>query len=146
MIVLIGREDIKSFIKMKLLRYIWALPNTLLGLLFIPLALFSKGRMEIVDGVMEIHGGFVSWFLKHCWPTNRYVAALTLGHIVLGYNKEMLSAFRRHEQAHVRQFEILGPFFLPVYLASSLWSWIRGRGAYRGNYLEKKAREHSHEL
>jgi len=131
---------------MKLLRYIWALPNTLLGLVFVPMALFSKARMEIVDGVMEIHGGFVSWFLKHCWPTRGYVAALTLGHIVLGYNKELLSAFRRHERAHVRQCEILGPLFLPVYLASSLWSWIRGRGAYQGNYLERKAREHSHEL
>jgi len=130
---------------MKLLRYIWALPNTLPGLLFVPLALLTKGRMRIVDGVLEIHGGFVTWFLKHCWPVQGYVAALTLGHIILGYDKESLSSFRRHEHAHVRQFEILGPLFLPVYLAASLWAWLRGKGAYRGNYLERKAREHSDE-
>lgn len=130
---------------MKLLRYVWAFPNTFLGLLFIPFVLFSKGRVEIVDGVLEIHGGFVSWFLRHCWPVRGYVAALTLGHVVLGYNKKCLTAYRFHEHAHVRQCEILGPIFMPVYLAASIWAWFRGRGAYRGNYLERKAREHSHE-
>jgi len=131
---------------MKFLRYIWALPNTLLGLLFVPLALFSKGGIKIVDGVLEIHGEFVTWFLKHCLPFRSYVGALTLGHVVLGYNREILSVYRRHEHAHVKQYEILGPIFLPVYLAASIWAWIRGRGAYEGNYLERKARERSHEL
>lgn len=131
---------------MKILRYIWALPNTLLGLLFVPMALFTKGRMEIVEGVLEIHGGFVTWFLKHGIPIRGYLGALTLGHVVLGYDKNTLSVYRRHEHAHVRQFEILGPLFLPVYLAASIWAWFRGRGAYKGNYLERKAREHSHEI
>jgi hypothetical protein len=130
---------------MKFLRYIWALPNTLLGLLFVPLALFSKGGMEIVDGVLEIHGGFVSWFLKNCMPVQGYVGALTLGHVVLGYDRESLSTYRLHERAHVRQYEILGPAFIFVYLAAAIWAMIRGRGAYKGNYLEKKAREHGHE-
>lgn len=130
---------------MKLLRYIWALPNTFLGLIFVPFALLTRGRMEIVNGVLEIHGGFVSWFLKNCLPVRGYLGALTLGHVVLGYNKKLLSTYRSHEHAHVRQYEILGPMFLPVYLAAAIWAWLRGRGAYRGNYLERKAREHSHE-
>jgi hypothetical protein len=131
---------------MKLLRYIWVLPNSLFGLIFVPFALLTKGGMEIVDGVLEIHGGFVKWFLKHCLPFRGYVGALTLGHVVLGYSKEILSAYRHHERAHVRQYEVLGPIFLPVYLAASIWAWLKGRGAYEGNYLERKAREHSHEL
>lgn len=130
---------------MKIVLYIWTFPNTLLGLVFVPLALFSKGRMEIVDGVLEIHGGFVTWFLKHGVPVRGYVAALTLGHVILGYNKEALSAYRRHEHAHVRQYEILGPIFLPVYLVASLRAWIKGRSAYAENYLEKRAIKRSHE-
>lgn len=130
---------------MKLLRYIWAMPNTLLGLLFVPLALLTRGGVKIVDGVLEIHGGFVTWFLKHGIPIRGYLGALTLGHVVLGYNKELLNVCRRHEHVHVKQYEILGPMFLPVYLVATIWAWIRGRGAYKGNYLERKAREHSDE-
>ncbi|MBN1364735.1 MAG: hypothetical protein JW976_08025 [Syntrophaceae bacterium] len=126
---------------MKLLRYIWALPNSILGLIFVPLALLTSGGMEIVDGVLEIHGGFVKWFLKHCLPFRGYVGALTLGHVVLGYNREILSVYRPHEHAHVRQYEVLGPIFLPVYLLASIWAMLRGRGAYQGNYLERRARE-----
>ncbi|HNQ66174.1 MAG TPA: hypothetical protein PK842_05470 [Smithella sp.] len=131
---------------MKLLRYLWASPYTLLGLFFVPLALLTKGRMKTVDGVLEIHGGFVTWFLKHGLPVRGYIGALTLGHVVLGYNENLLSAYRRHEHAHVKQYEMLGPLFLPVYLAASIWAWLRGRGAYKGNYLEKKAKEHSREF
>jgi len=130
---------------MKLLRYLWASPYTLLGLFFVPLALLTKGRMKTVDGVLEIHGGFVTWFLKHGLPVRGYIGALTLGHVVLGYNENLLSAYRRHEHAHVKQYEMLGPLFLPVYLAASIWAWLGGRGAYKGNYLEKKAKEHSRE-
>ena len=131
---------------MKLLRYLWASPYTLLGLFFVPLAFLTKGRMKTVDGVLEIHGGFVTWFLKHGLPVRGYIGALTLGHVVLGYNENLLSAYRRHEHAHVKQYEMLGPLFLPVYLAASIWAWLGGRGAYKGNYLEKKAKEHSREL
>jgi len=131
---------------MKILRYIWALPNTLLGLLFVPMALFTKGRIEIVDGVLEIHGALISWILRRCVPLRGGVSALTLGHVVLGRDRKALSASRRHERVHVRQYELLGPIFLPVYLAASIWALIRGRGGYRGNYLERKAREHSHEI
>jgi hypothetical protein len=94
--------------------------------------------MKTVDGVLEIHGGFVTWFLKHGLPVRGYIGALTLGHVVLGYNENLLSAYRRHEHAHVKQYEMLGPLFLPVYLAASIWAWLRGRGAYKGNYLEKR--------
>lgn len=131
---------------MKIIRYIWAMPNTLLGLIFVPLALFTKGRMEIVDGVLEIHGGIVSWILNRCIPSRGYVGALTLGHVVLGYNEEFLNVYRRHEHAHVRQYEMFGPLFIPVYIAAGIYALIRGRDAYNGNYLERKALEYEKEV
>ena len=131
---------------MKLLRYIWALPNTLLGLLFVPLALFTRGGIHVVDGVLELHGKLISFILKKCMPVRGGVSAMTLGHVILGQDRESLAVNRLHEHAHVKQYEILGPSFLAVYLAASLWAWFRGRGAYRGNYLERKARERSHEI
>ena len=126
---------------MKLLRYIWASPNTLLGLLFVPLAFFTKGGMRVVDGVLELHSKPIVFFLRHCLPMPGGVSALTLGHVVLGRSQELLSAYRVHERVHVRQYEILGPAFLPVYFAAGVWAMIRGRNAYWGNYLEKQAWE-----
>lgn len=124
---------------MKLLGYLWALPNTLIGLVFVPAAVVSGGRIQIVNGVVEIYGGAVSWFLKNCLPGQGFIAALTLGHVILGYNREFLAVHRLHERVHVRQYEMLGPFFIFVYLAASLWGLIRSRGAYQGNFLERKA-------
>lgn len=126
---------------MKFLRYVWALPYTLLGLFFIPFTFFTRGGMQVVGGVLELHGRFISFILKYCFPVRGGAAALTLGHVILGRDRETLQASRGHERAHVRQYEILGPFFIFVYLAASLWALIRGDGAYRGNYLEKKAVE-----
>ncbi len=100
----------------------------------------------MVDGVLELHSSLISLILKKCMPVRGGVSAMTLGHVVLGQNRESLSINRLHERAHVKQYEILGPIFLPVYLVASLWAFIKGRGAYRGNYLERKAREHSHEI
>lgn len=131
---------------MKFLRYIWALPNTLLGLLFVPLALFTSGGIHVVNGVLELHSRIISLILKKCMPVRGGVSAMTLGHVVLGQNRESLSINRLHEHAHVRQYEMLGPIFIPVYIMAGFWAFIKSRGAYRGNYLERKAREHSHEV
>lgn len=124
---------------MKFLRYIWALPYTLLGLLFIPFTFFTKGGMQIIGGVLELHGRFISFVLKHCLPVSGGAAALTLGHVVLGRDRETLDASRSHEREHVRQYEMLGPFFIFVYLGAALWALVRGKGAYQGNYLEREA-------
>jgi hypothetical protein len=126
---------------MKLLRYIWAFPNTLLGIVFIPFVIATRGHIDIVDGVLEIHGKFISWILAHCMPGRGRVTAITLGHVVLGHDRESLLADRLHERAHVRQYEILGPAFIPVYIAAALWGLASGKGAYRGNFLERKAVE-----
>jgi hypothetical protein len=126
---------------MTLLRYIWALPNTLLGLLFVPIVIVTGGRMEVVEGVLELQGRPISFILRHCVPIRGGACAMTLGHIVLGCDDRSLSATRRHERVHVRQCEVWGPAFIPAYLAAGLWGLVRGKGAYEGNYFEQAAME-----
>ena len=47
------------------LAYLWALPTSLLGLLFVPESLIS-GEVRWIDGVLEVHGRLVRFFLTHC--------------------------------------------------------------------------------
>lgn len=117
-------------------KYVWALPNTCVGLIFVP---FSPGR-RIVDGVLELHCGLTSFFLRRCTILPGGAAAMTLGHIVLGVDATALERTRRHERVHVRQCERWGPMFLPAYLLWSLWLLLRRRDFYRDNPFEIAAR------
>jgi hypothetical protein len=65
--------------------------------------------------------------------------ALTLGHVVLGANENILERTREHERIHVRQYERFGPFFLPLYLIATLIAWLRGKHPYRENWFEIEA-------
>jgi hypothetical protein len=64
---------------------------------------------------------------------------MTLGHTILGRDRESLEVSREHEHVHVRQYERWGPLFIPAYLGSSAWMWLRGRDAYRDNPFEVEA-------
>ena len=44
---------------------------------------------------------------------------------------------------HVRQYELWGPLFVPVYLVASLWARARGGRAYTDNRFEVAARASS---
>jgi hypothetical protein len=123
----------------RLLRYVWALPTTLVGLLFLPLALLTGGRGRLVAGVLEIHGGGVAFLLRHCTLLPGGASALTLGHVVLGRDPFLLDATRTHERVHVRQCERWGPLFLPAYGVASLVAWLQGRHPYRDNAFEREA-------
>lgn len=90
-------------------------------------------------GVVEAHGGAVSWALRHLVPLRGGAAALTLGHVVLGRDAATLDATRGHERVHVRQYERWGPLFVPAYLAASLWALARRRPAYAANRFEREA-------
>ena len=65
-----------------LIRYVWALPNTLIGLLLVPAAMLPRGRMQVVDGVLEAHGPLISSILRHCVPIPSGASAITFGHVV----------------------------------------------------------------
>lgn len=122
-----------------LARYIWALPNSLIGLAFAPTVRRGSGGLEVVNGVLEIHSPGIAWVLRHCIPIPGGACAITLGHVVLGRDGHSLARSRAHERVHVRQYERWGPAFIPVYLMASAWAFVTGAGAYHGNRLEREA-------
>ena len=124
---------------MSLSRYIWASPNSAIGFLFLPTIFFASGGFQVVDGVLELHGSFISWVLRHCVLMPGGAWAITFGHVVLGRDKETLSLTRVHERVHVRQYELWGPVFIPAYLAAAMWGLVTRTGAYHGNYFEREA-------
>jgi hypothetical protein len=121
---------------------LWALPTSCLGLLVVPLALLSGGGIQIVNGVLEVHGGLARGLLERCTPLKGGALAMTLGHVVIGRDMASLAQTRRHERVHVRQCERWGPLFLPAYLLASAWILVfrRGRSPYLDNCFEREAR------
>lgn len=70
--------------------------------------------------------------LAHLFLVRRGFGAITLGRVVISavpVTPELL----RHEGHHARQYDVMGPFFLPVYL------WHQARGGYWRNPLEREA-------
>lgn len=120
------------------MRYAWAGPSTILGLTLALLAL-RRGRISIVDGVIEVHGPALDWALARFIPLSGGAAAITFGHVVLGRDAATLAATRAHERVHVAQYERWGPLFIPAYLLSGLWAHVRGGHAYFDNPFERDA-------
>ncbi|AAZ97722.1 conserved hypothetical protein [Thiobacillus denitrificans ATCC 25259] len=125
---------------LRLLCYLWPLPVTLVGVAVALLARASGGEMRVVEGVLEAAGGWPSCLLRRGFPLSGPVAAITLGHVVLGVSVEGLTATRSHEREHVRQFERWGVLLLFLYPAASLLAWARGGHPYRDNAFECAAR------
>lgn len=121
-----------------MLRYAWALPASLVGVVLALIAWIGGARVARCDGIVEVSGGA----LGRCVEGSRApFAAITLGHVVLACNERELARCRSHERVHVRQYERFGALFFPLYAASSAWAWLRGRDAYRDNAFEREARE-----
>jgi hypothetical protein len=123
----------------RLLAYLWAAPTTFLGLLFLTPTLLGRVHARVMDDVVELHGGAVSFFLRHATLLPGGASAMTLGHVVLGVDQLSLDATRAHERVHVRQAERWGPAFIPAYLIASLIAWRRGLDPYRDNPFERQA-------
>jgi hypothetical protein len=126
----------------KLLGYAWASPNSLIGLVIGGAMILLGASTRRVAGVLEVAGGVVGTFLgpkQIALPWR----AITLGHVILGIDAAALDDSRAHEHVHVRQYEQWGPFFLPAYVASSLWQLACGRRCYRDNWFERQAYERS---
>jgi hypothetical protein len=111
------------------LRFVWAAPWTLVGLV---LSLFFR-RRSVVHGVVVAEGA--TWPRRLGW---RY-RAITFGHVVLSVD-ELDPRTLRHEIAHVKQYERWGPFFIPAYVVAALRARARGGHAYRDNAFEVAAR------
>jgi len=128
-------------LELRILCYLWAAPATALGLLVAAVAYLTGGSAGIVQGAVEVHGGFATWLLRHGLPLIGSGAAMTLGHVILGRDADCLEQSRKHEHVHVRQYERWGPFFLPIYVSASVILWLRGRDPYRDNPFEREAYE-----
>lgn len=114
---------------MRLLAYLWASPNSLLGLV----CALGADRWHWHGGVLEVTG---SWL--PALHGNR-VEAVTLGHVILARGPDEMDRWRDHERLHVRQYEWLGPLFIPAYFGLSFYAFARGRHPYRDNLLERHA-------
>jgi len=125
---------------LRALIYLWALPVTLPGMLIAIIARGSGGTLQRVDGVLEAAGGLPAWVLRRGFPFSGAVAAMTLGHVVVGVSLDALEATRAHERAHVRQFECWGVLLLALYPLAGLLAWMKGGDPYRDNLFEREAR------
>lgn len=121
-----------------MLRYLWASPASLLGLLVVVIA-GRRARLAVVDGILECHGPTLASALRVCTPLAGGAAAITLGHVVIARDQSALDATRIHERVHVRQYERWGPCFIPAYLLASAWVALRGGDPYRDNPFEREA-------
>jgi hypothetical protein len=106
--------------------FLWSLPNTLIGIAF-ALCSFALPRRRGCLLVAESNRGLAWLFL-----TRRGFGAITFGRVVTA-TVPLTTRLLVHESHHARQYEVLGPFFLPVYL------WLHARDGYFGNPLEREA-------
>jgi hypothetical protein len=122
---------------LKVIFYTWTSPNSLIGSLLGLIGLLTGGRVQVREGCLEFFGGFVSRLLERLGSQG--VAAMTLGHTILGQDRETLDIVRSHEQIHVTQYEKWGVLFIPVYLGCSAYLWLAGKDCYRDNPFEQQA-------
>lgn len=113
----------------KLLRYAWASPWSLIGA---AVGLTFRSR-RLRRGVLLCEGA--GWPRRLGW---RY-RAITFGHVILCVDRIDDATFE-HEMVHVRQYELWGPLFVPIYLVASVMARVRGGNAYRDNRFEIAAR------
>jgi hypothetical protein len=77
--------------------------------------------------IAESNRGLAYWFL-----TRRGFGAITFGRVVISAIP-VTDDLLMHESHHSRQYEVLGPFYLFVYL------WLHARHGYLHNPLEQEA-------
>jgi hypothetical protein len=125
---------------LRLSRYIWTSPCSIVGLAA-GICLLAAG------GTARIHSGVVEVSAQRTEPkeTSRF-GAITLGHVILGRNRDTLDHLRAHELEHVRQYELWGLLFFLAYPASSLLQLMRGQDPYWDNHFEVQARTRAEQL
>jgi hypothetical protein len=122
---------------LKAVQYVWAFPVTFLGLIAAALTALTGGSVKLVSGVVEAGGGFAEWIMRTLFRGK--ASCMTIGHVIIGFDPDNLARARAHERVHVTQYEKWGALFIPLYIASSLWAWSRGKHRYRDNVFEREA-------
>jgi hypothetical protein len=105
---------------------LWSLPDSLIGVGF---ALLSLAWPKARDGLLvaESNRGLAYLFL-----TRRSFGAITFGRVVVSAIP-LTPRLLVHESHHSRQYEVFGPFYLPIYL------FLHARHGYAANPLELEA-------
>jgi hypothetical protein len=109
------------------LGFVWAMPNTLLGLVVGALT-FQTPRIHGGAIVFDHGPRGVTWLLR---AMNR--TAMTLGFVIVS-SAPVEGRLLAHERHHVRQSMLWGPLFVPVYLALAI------PFGYRRHPMERAAR------
>jgi hypothetical protein len=118
-----------------------ALPGDLMAFLVmrscgIPRTGLGREVRSAATSAIVVEHPAAAHYLDHQWIP---VHAQTLGRYV--FARERLSDRTiAHEMEHVRQWERLGPLFLPAYVASSGVALLRGLHPYGANRFEVAAR------
>jgi hypothetical protein len=115
-----------------------AIPGDLLGRLVVRLAGARVTRRVVVDGIGRVDLAEDPRLGRWLDRVSRTPTAMTFGNVVIA-RRRLDDALVRHEAEHVRQWSVLGPLFLPAYLAASAAARGRGDDRYRGNALEAAA-------
>jgi hypothetical protein len=126
---------------LNLISFLWTLPNTILGGL---LALIGGTWRDVPYmgwkfGFIAKEGGlWQKWFDKNG------KIAITFGRVVIFRSVYYASRVDTilHEFRHVTQYNVLGPFFLPVYGLMSVWSKLTTGVWYENIWLERDAVQH----
>ena len=126
------------------MRYVWALPATTVGLLLGALGLCTGATVRFANGVIEIAGGQLDRIISLLPASARFVA-ITFGHVIIGTDHAVLRRVRSHEHVHVQQYERWGLLFFPIYVGSSLMQLLYGRDPYLNNCFEREAYERTRE-
>ena len=112
---------------------VWAMPNTLLGLVVGALT-FQTPRIHGGAIVFDRGPRGVTWLLR---AINR--TAMTLGFVIVSA-APVEGRLLAHERHHVRQSMLWGPLFVPVYLALAI------PFGYRRHPMERAARRAAGEI
>jgi len=111
----------------------WVTLSTPLGLIIAGLGGAKVHRVR--DGL---------FIAEHCRLMLPDAGAFTVGNVIVTGRTwaELRSALPQvldHEAAHASQWALLGPAFLPIYLAMTAWSMMRTGDRASRNYLERWA-------
>lgn len=114
---------------LRALGYLWSTPTVLLVM---PLLLVLWALRQVDPYALD------HWQARRGTALERWMgwrAAMTLGWVVVWRDTFWLSArLRQHEQRHIEQSLVLGPFYLPVYLMLLVWC------GYAEHPMERAAR------
>lgn len=124
---------------LRLAKLLWALPCTVVGIVFAGVALLAGGKARWSAGALEVT---YRERQASCGRLARRLPfrGIAFGHVILAITREELAAIGPHERVHVQQYERWGLLFFPAYGLSSLWQLVRGRRTHWDNHFEVQAR------